>query len=203
MKTLLVGAITASLLIAAVVYTVSATRTPTYEASAVLLVDQEGSPAREVGNGKIQLIPLALPPEELQALTQTMIIAINTRPVAEEAIQRLGLDMSPDDLLSNLAIEQVVTSQYIRLTYTDTDPARATQVVNTVGQVSSERVSVKNEANNITATVYEKAIVPDTPASPHPWRNGLIALVVALPLASLAALIEARRRVRLNEERER
>jgi len=113
----------------------------------------------------------------------------------------VDLRMSPDELLDSLLVEQVGTSQFIQLTYTDTDPERATQVVNTVGQVSSERISETNAtSNNITATVYEKAEVPSAPASPKPLRNGLLALVVALALS--AALIEARRRVRMNEGRE-
>jgi len=113
----------------------------------------------------------------------------------------VDLRMSPDELLDSLLVEQVGTSQFIQLTYTDTDPERATQVVNTVGQVSSERISETNAtSNNITATVYEKAEVLSAPASPKPLRNGLLALVVALALS--AALIEARRRVRMNEGRE-
>jgi uncharacterized protein involved in exopolysaccharide biosynthesis len=67
--------------------------------------------------------------------------------------------------------------------------------------VSSERISVKNEANSMTAALYDKASVPDAPASPKPLRNGILALVVALALS--AALIEAGRRVSLNEGREK
>ena len=98
-----------------------------------------------------------------------MIIAIDTRPVAEEAIRRLGLGMSPDELLNNLTIEQIESSQFIQLSYTDTDPGRATQVVNTVGQVSSERISKASAtANNITANVWEKAIAPPPRQAPSP-----------------------------------
>ena len=102
MKTLLLGAITASLLIAAVVFMFSATRTPTYEASAVLTVGQ-----KELSDGKGGLIPLAPTPETLQQLTHTMVVAIESRPVTEEAIRRLGLEVSPDQLLNNLSIEQI------------------------------------------------------------------------------------------------
>jgi capsular polysaccharide biosynthesis protein len=121
-----------------------------------------------------------------------MIIAIDTRPVAEEAIRRLGLGISPDELLNNLTIEQIESSQFIQLSYTDSDPGRATQVVNMVGQVSSERISKASAtANNITAKVWEKAEVPGTPASPQPLRNGLLAAVFGLMLGiGLALLME-------------
>jgi capsular polysaccharide biosynthesis protein len=196
-KKSLVGAITASLLVAAVVAMFSTTRTPTYEATAVLTVGQ-----KELSDGKGGLIPLAPSPETLQQLIQMTMIAIDTRPVAEEVIRRLGLELSPDQLLNNLSIEQIESSGLIQLSYPDTDPVRAAKVANAVGRVSSDRVSVKmkNEANNMTANVWEKAEVPGTPASPKPLRNGLIALVVALALS--AALIEARRRGHLYGGRE-
>jgi capsular polysaccharide biosynthesis protein len=123
-----------------------------------------------------------------------MAIAVETRPVAKEAIRRLGLEVFPGQLLNNLTVEPVEHTQFVRLVYTDTDPMRARLVVNAVGRVSSERISEADAtANNITANVWKKATVPDAPASPKPLRNGILALVVALALS--AALIEARRRV--------
>src|SRR5215212_4033825 len=159
-------------------------QTPKYEASTKLLVGQKQ------GNGQDTNLGGAV--TGLQALTQTMIIAINTRPVAEEAIRRLGLEMSPDELLNNLTIEQIESSQFIQLSYTDTDPQRAKQVVNTVGEESSARISAASAtANNITATVYEKAIVPDTPVSPDLLRNCILAVVLGLMLGiGLALLME-------------
>jgi capsular polysaccharide biosynthesis protein len=87
--------------------------------------------------------------------------------------------MSPEELLHNLLIEQVESTNFIRLTYQGSNPEQAKQIVNTVGEVSSERISqISAAGSNITATVYEKAIVPDTPVSPKPLRNGLLALVM-------------------------
>ena len=148
---------------------------PTYEASAHVLVD-EGSP----GNGKIQLIPLAPTPETLRALTLTMIHTIDSRPVAEEVIQRLGLQMKPAELLDRLTLDQIEGTQFIHLTYEDTDPMRTQQIANTVGEVSSEFISERS--NEFMATVWEKAAVPESPVSPHPLRNGLLTVVIGLML---------------------
>ena len=176
---LLVIALAVGVAVAASLY-----QTKTYEASAMLMVGQEQGDGQDTN--------LAGSVEGLQQLTQTMIIAIDIRPVAEEVIQRLGLEMSPDELLDNLDIEQVETSQFIRLSYTDTDAERAEQIVNTVGTVSTERISNTGAAaNNITATVMERAVVPDAPISPNPLRNGLLAAVLGLMLGvGLALLIE-------------
>ena len=157
-------------------------QTPTYEASAQVWVDAV-SPA----NGKIQPIPLAPSPETLQALTQTVVHAIESRPVAEETIQRLGLQMKPAELLDRLTVEQVEGTSFIVLTYQGNDPVEAVEIVNTVGKVSSERISpISAVGSKYTATVWEKAIVPDnpTPVSPRPLTNGLLTLVVGLMLCA-------------------
>jgi hypothetical protein len=120
------------------------------------------------------------PPGQLQELTLMVTYAIDSRPVAEEAIQRLNLDMTPAELLDNLAIEQVENTSFIVLTYEDTGPVRAQRIVNTVGEVSSELIS--DRSKDLTAKLYEKARVSYTPVSPHPLRNGLLTLVIGLVL---------------------
>jgi capsular polysaccharide biosynthesis protein len=162
---------------------------PTYEASAQAWVDQKQ------GDQEIELLAnqarsgemiKTLPPsgeDRLQTIILTMIHAIDSRPVAEEAIQRLGLEMSPAELLDNLAIEQVESTSFIVLTYESNDPVEATKIVNTVGQVSSELISERSApALNLRAIVYEEAMVPESPVGPKPLRNGLLTLVLGLVL---------------------
>jgi capsular polysaccharide biosynthesis protein len=135
-------------------------QTPTYAASAQMLVDQKRA----------------------DRLIQTMTHAIDSRPVAEEAISRLGLGMETAELVDNLTVEQVESTSFIVLTYEDTDPAKAAKIVNTVGQVSSELISERS--SGLTAKVYEKASVPESPVSPDPLRNGLLTLVIGLVLCA-------------------
>jgi hypothetical protein len=85
-------------------------------------------------------------------------------------------------LLDNLTVEQVEGTQFIVLTYEDSDPMRARQIANTVGEVSSELISERS--SNLTATVWEKAALPESPVSPHPLRNGLLTLVIGLMLCA-------------------
>jgi capsular polysaccharide biosynthesis protein len=165
-------------------------QTPTYEASAQMMVaqkqgDQQMELAGQAGSGEMIK---ALPPKgaELhQAIIQPLVYAIDSRPVAEKAIGRLGLQMGPAELLDNLTVEQVEDTNYtsfIVLTYEDTDPYKAKRIVNTVSEVSSELISERSSA--FTATVWEKAAVPETPVSPHPLRNGLLTLVIGLVLCA-------------------
>jgi len=156
-------------------------QTPTYEASAQVWVDQKPGDQQTYVSGSGEMIK-TLPPkgEGLQAIIQSLVYAIDSRPVAEKAIGRLGLQMGAAELLDNLTVEQVENTSFIVLTYEDTDPERAKRIVNTVGEVSSELISERSR--DLTATVVEKAAVPATPVSPRPLRNGLLTLVIGLML---------------------
>lgn len=148
-------------------------QTPVYEASVQLLVRQE------LPDNDQQPENLAGSVEGLQQLTATITTAIDSRPVAEETIQRLGLGMAPNELLENLTAEQVESTQFIQLTYDDADPEMAQEIANTVGLVSSERIS-QVSASDITAAMWEDATLPNTPVSPDPVSNGILALALGL-----------------------
>jgi capsular polysaccharide biosynthesis protein len=157
-------------------------QTPTYEASATVLVGQQqgqgDSPARV---------------DELQALIPSAVEIITPRPVAEEATLRLGLAMDPDAVLENLSAQQTIESgQLIELSYTDTDARRAQRVVNGVGEAASERISgLPMSAHDLKATVVEAATVPGTPEEPDPLRNGILAAAFGLMLGfGLAFVME-------------
>src|SRR5215216_2508654 len=168
---------------------VSSISTPKYEAFAQVWVDQSQRDQSTNFSGSGEEVQ-TLPPsavEGLQNIVLTMIHAIDSRPVAEEAIQRLGLKMSPEKLLDNLTIEQVESTSFIVLTYKGTDPQKAQQIVNTLGKVSSELISersARSPSSRLTATLYEPAVVPESPVSPDPLRNGLLTLVIGLMLCA-------------------
>jgi capsular polysaccharide biosynthesis protein len=167
------GALVAIVLVAATVAAASLTETPRYETSSTLLIGQDKS----IRGGAA----LEARVEGLQQLTQTLAAATESRPIAEETIERLGLSTTPDAFLQRLEAEPIENTQFIELSYTDPDPQRARMVTNTVGEVLSRRVSEAGPTSNaVTAILWERAPVPKHPASPKPLRNGLLALVSGL-----------------------
>jgi capsular polysaccharide biosynthesis protein len=158
---------------------------PVYEASTKLLLGQEPSKDAAVANlmGSV---------EGLQQLTHTVATAVDSRPVAQEAIQRNALQMDSQDLLNNLSVTQIEDTQFLLLSYRDTDPQRARDIVDSVSEVSSQQISEANATrDDITITVWEFAALPTSPVSPNPVRNGLLALGLGLMLGmGLAFLME-------------
>lgn len=160
-------------------------QTPTYQASIKLLVGQE--------NAENAYANLGSDVQGLQQLTLTVAKAVNTRPVAFDVTERLGLP--PEEagvLLENTTVRQIEGTQFIEVYYADSDPEKARLVADTIGDVFSERISVVSpNANAITATVWEGAALPTEPVSPNPLRNGLVALVIGVMMGlGLAFVIE-------------
>jgi capsular polysaccharide biosynthesis protein len=172
----------ASLLVAVAVSAASLLQTPKYEASAQVWVHQgQGDQQTYVTESGEEIQRLFPKGARLQAIILTLAHFIDSRPVAEEAIQRLGLRMEAAELLDNLSAEQVENTSFIRISYKGTDPVQAKQIVNTAGEVFSELITERSRT--LRATVYEEARVPDTTISPKPLRNGLFTLVAGLALS--------------------
>jgi capsular polysaccharide biosynthesis protein len=146
-----------------------------YEASAKLMVGQK--------QGAMDANPPAEEFERLQQTTLSVVEAIENsrRTLAAEAIQRLGLQMKPDQLLDNLTVEQMPGTYVIELSYKDTNPERAQRIANYyVAEVTVE--------GDIPVTVWEAASVPSTPVRPDPVRNAVLALILGLAVGPVLAI---------------
>jgi capsular polysaccharide biosynthesis protein len=119
----------------------------------------------------------------LQQLTQTMAKAVGTCPTAEELIQELKLHEPARDFLGDLSVEQTGATQFLEISYKHTDPEQGKGIFNSPRDEFSEQVSdVSPTTNAIAATVWEQATVPDTPVSPNPAGERLLALMVETTL---------------------
>jgi len=121
-----------------------------------------------------------------------MVEGIKSRPVADAIVQELGLQMTPEEFLGHLRVEQVPKSQFIQVTYTDTSPERAQQMANAVGEVFPKQVSQLNPSQTaLFAMAWEQAGTPTAPVSPKPERNLAVGLIIGLILGTgLALLLE-------------
>jgi capsular polysaccharide biosynthesis protein len=157
-------------------------QTPTYEASVMILVGQETTGDTNLGAADVT---------ELQELALTVAKAVPTTPIAETVVERLGLqEESATGMLNKISAEADPGTMFVNVSYRDSDPERAQLIANTIGKVLSEKISeVSVGANAITATVWEPATLPETPVSPEPIRNGIIALVLGSLLGIVLAFL--------------
>lgn len=160
-------------------------QTPQYEGTVLVLIGQSEG-------GEEDSSSLGSDVQGLEQLTQTMTEAVHTRPVATGVIDELSLDTEPSAFLENLNAEQVPDTQFVEVSYRDSSPEQAREVANATGEVFSERVAeVGPSANAVTATVWEQAATPESPASPNVLINSLLGAVLGLMLGlGLAFLLE-------------
>jgi capsular polysaccharide biosynthesis protein len=160
-------------------------REPIYEPTARVWVERD-----------LRIGPPAPGPDtRLSETTPAMVRLAASRPVANEARQSLGLQASSDELLDNLEIRRVPGTTFMDLTYRGTDRKKATQTVNTLARIVSERLS-ETGRKNLMAAVWEEAQVPPAMPEPKPLRNGLLTLVGVWALYAgfiLALFVVARR----------
>ncbi len=157
-------------------------QTPTYEASVLILVGQKTTGDTNLGAADVS---------DLQELALTVAKAVPTTPIAETVVERLNSqEESAKEVLNKTSAEPDPGTMFVNVSYKDSDPKRARLIANTIGQVLSEKISeVSVGANAITATVWEPAALPETPISPDPIRNGIIALVLGSLLGVVLAFL--------------
>jgi capsular polysaccharide biosynthesis protein len=166
-------------LCAGLAFGLSFLQTPVYQSSIKILVGQNQGIASDPAQAA-----------NLQLLTLTLGEAVDTYPVAQAVVRDLDLDISPRGLIKNTNVEVVTNTQFIDVSYTDTDPRRAQWIANAIGDRFSEQVSdVSSNVSGITATVWEPAVVPQAPISPNPVRNILIGIVLGSMLGVALAFL--------------
>lgn len=171
----------------------SLAQTRTYETSILMVVGQEtpvlteaeaaAEPARDIVDSEV--------------LIATLARAVDTRPVAQAAVERLNLPEGdvPDVpvVLGNMTAAVEPGTAVIEVSYKDTKPRRAQLVANAIGEAFSDQASELNlSATPITAQVLQQATLPETPASPRLLLNAGLALVIGTFLGTaLAFMFEA------------
>jgi capsular polysaccharide biosynthesis protein len=153
-----------------------------YSASVKILVGQE----RAIAENPFDV-------RGLQDMTGTVAQAVESRPIAEAVIEQEGLRTNPGTFLAeNLEVSAIEETQFVTVSYRDSDPQRAQRVVNAVGDVFSKRMAeISPGSSGITVTVWERAVAPGAPISPNPVRNGLLGLMLGVVLGTgLAILVQ-------------
>ncbi|GAB4580743.1 MAG: hypothetical protein Fur0022_34850 [Anaerolineales bacterium] len=115
-----------TVLITGLGYYLSSRQTPQYRASATLLIS-ESRTVNEYANILAS-----------ERLAQTYSELMVQKPVLGGVVDRLGLDIDPELLKDNITVDVVQDTQLLVVSVVDTDPVRASQIANTIGEVFAE-----------------------------------------------------------------
>ena len=154
--------------------------TPMYSSSATMLVVTKETTLSSLADLQLG-----------SQLTNDYEILISSRPVLQEAIEELGLEISYKRLRSMITISNPNDSRMLIISTLQADPELAKNVVDTVAQISSEYIADKME---VTAPkIIEEGEVPIFQSSPSLLRNtaigGMLGILAAVFLICVAVIL--------------
>lgn len=121
-------------------------------------------------------------------LTQDYMVIVKTRPVLEQVIADLKLDMDYKELEKKITVENPSDTRIMQITITDKDAALAQSITQDLAEVTAKTVAEKMDVKS--PTIIEKAYKADKPDSPSLKKNVLIGAVLGFILMAAAIVIQ-------------
>lgn len=125
------------------------------------------------------------------SLAKDYMILVKSRPVTEEVIDILGLNLTNSELAAMVAVSIPSDSRILRITVSSTDPELARALADTIAQVSASHMVNIMEIEKVN--IVEQANLPVAPSSPDIMKNaflgGLAGCVLAVILLVILYLI--------------
>lgn len=109
-------------------------------------------------------------------------VLLTSRPVLQETIDNLGLNMGYGTLRSNISVVNPSDTRILNITVRDADPERAKTIVNELADVSSDYIGEQMEV--VPPKVIEEGVVPSAPVSPDKMRNIILGALAGLVIAA-------------------
>lgn len=114
-------------------------------------------------------------------LAQDFMILVKSRPVTEEVIRKLNLDMTHEQLTGMISVSTPPETRVLEIQVSHPDPHMAKQLTDAIAQVSSERLVSVMEMKKVN--IIENGNTPQHPSSPNLARNtvlgGMLGAVIA------------------------
>lgn len=142
---------------------------PVYEAKTTLIVNTDQKNDDTITGDEFSVT---------QRLAVTYGEIIKSRTVLEPVIEKLGLDISYDDLSKMVTVSPVKDTQIINISVQDTNPLKAKDIANSIPEVFTKEVKRITKANSVE--VIDKAVEPLSPIKPNKLMNVLIAFVLGI-----------------------
>ena len=109
-------------------------------------------------------------------LRRDCMVIIKGESVTSEVVERLNLPISPKALGKMIKVETEDNTRILKISYTDTDPERATLIVNTVREVAAERTKELMHTD-VLRTLFE-ASLPQAETTTNIRKTTLVAAAV-------------------------
>ena len=101
--------------------------------------------------------------------------------VMEEVADKSGTNLTAKELAKKVSVEAPKDTRIISITVQDKDPQVASELANTVKEVSADQIKEVTKIDDVTT--LEEAKAANSPSSPNIPRNGILATALGFILA--------------------
>ena len=107
-----------------------------------------------------------------QKLISTYSEIMKSRTVAEQVINELNLNISENELMSNVSVSAKDDTEMLKISVSNKDPQIAAQIANSITEVF--KVKIKEIYNIENVTTIDTAIASNSPYNVNYIKNGII-----------------------------
>lgn len=115
------------------------------------------------------------------SLTQDYQVFIQSRPVVDKVIEELELDMTYEQFVANVSVENPSNTRFIYITVNHTDAYMAKTIVDKLTDISAERMGTIMETEKPNVADYGH--IPEHQTSPNVTKNSLLGAVLGFVLS--------------------
>ena len=120
-------------------------------------------------------------------LTSDYMEVISGRPVLDQVIENLGLDMEYDDLYKQVSLNNPADSRIMKITVTDSDPENAKVIADEIAEVSAAYISQMMDQD--PPTIIQQGYSDEDPVSPSVAKNTAVGAILGFILAAAAVIV--------------
>ncbi len=115
-------------------------------------------------------------------------VLVTSRPVIEQVISNLDIEMEPDQLISAITCKIETDSRVLSITVTDKDPYVAKQLVDELANVSSTRIPKVTKIEGVE--IIEYGIVPESQSSPNTMMNTVVGALLGMVIVVAVVIVK-------------
>ncbi|MCD7823882.1 MAG: Wzz/FepE/Etk N-terminal domain-containing protein [Oscillospiraceae bacterium] len=120
-------------------------------------------------------------------LTQDYMVLVTSRPVLEQVIENMGLNITYEGLAAMVSLNNPTDTRILEITVTSSDPYMAKEIVDEISEVSMVRIA--SIMNVDEPTMVEYGHLSDSPSSPNIKRNILAGGAAGILLSAAVIVI--------------
>lgn len=120
-------------------------------------------------------------------LTKDLMILVKSRPVTEQVISDLDLNMTHEQLAGLVTVNTPQDTRILEISVAHTDPEIAKQLADALAEVSSERLVTVMEMKKVN--IVEEGNIPKFPFNYNLKRNILLGAIIGVFLSSFIIIL--------------